>query len=76
MDEGLWLGLSLSSTVLEWQWPVSDVSTCQFCVPIENPPPAALMWDIMHFDLTELSYHGLHNGDSITLSLQGACMRT
>jgi len=60
VDEGLWLGLSLSSHVLEGQWPVSDVSTGQVWVPIQTPPPGSFMWDIMHFDLAELPYHGLH----------------
>ena len=75
VDEGLWLGLSLSSHVLEGQWPVSDVSTGQVWVPLQTPPPGSFMWDIMHFDLAELPYHGLHTGDRNTLHLPGAGMR-
>ena len=40
-DEDLWLEVTLSSNVLEWQGPVSDVSICQVCVPIKNPTPGS-----------------------------------
>ena len=62
-------GVNLSLNVLEWQWPVSDVSTGQVWVPIQTPPPGSLMYDIMNFDLAEPPYHCLHNGDSNTHSL-------
>ena len=76
VDEGLWLGLSLSSHVLEGQWPVSDVSTGQDWVLRKHPPPDASKHDILNFDLAEPPYHCLHNGDRNTLSLPGACMST
>ena len=75
-DEGLRLGVTLSSDVCEWQWPVSDVSTGQDWVLRKHPPPDASKHDILNFDLAEPPYHCLHNGDRNTLSLPGACMIT
>ena len=75
-EESLWLGVKFNSNVLEWQWPVSDISTCQVWIPIQISPPGSLMCDVMHFDLAETWYHFLYNGDSNTLSLPGSGMRT
>ena len=75
-DEGLLLGVTLSSNVLEGQWPVSDFSTYQVWVPNQTPSPVSFTYDIMNLDLAEPPYHGLSNGDSNTLSLPGASMRT
>ena len=72
-DEGLWLGVPLSSKGLAWQWQDPDFSTSQVWGPIQAPPPASLMDDIMHGQLAEPHYPCLHKGDSNTLSLPGAC---
>ena len=75
-DEGLWLGVPLSSKGLAWQWQDPDVSTSQVCIPIQAPPPAPLMYDIAHVHLADPQYLCVDSRDSHTLSLTGACMRT
>ena len=75
-DTVLWLGVTLTSNLLQWQWPVSDDFTCNVCVLIQSPPPGFLMYDIMHFDLAESPYHSMPNRDSNTISLPEACMKT
>ena len=75
-DEGLCLGLTLSSKGLAWQWQDAEVSICQVWVPIQIPIPGSLMCDIIHFNLAEPLYHCLHNEDSNILTLPGAVMRT
>ena len=57
VDEGLWQVVTRSSNVLEWQWPISDDSTCQVSVPIEKRPPDSLIYDILNFDLAEPQCH-------------------
>ena len=70
-EEGRCLGVTLSSNILEWQWPVSDVSKCQVWIRIQTPPPGSFMYDIMNLELTEPPYHCQHNRDSNTLSSEG-----
>ena len=75
-DEGLWLGVPLSSNGLARQWQDPDISTCQGSVQIQAPPPAPLMYHITHVHLADPQYFHVENQDSNTLCFLGACMRT
>ena len=66
-DEGLWLGVPLSSKGLASQWQDPDISTCQVGVPIKAPPPASLMYDLMHVHMTDPSIPVCTTG-TVTLS--------
>lgn len=75
-DEGLWLGVPLSSTGLVLQGHDPDFSTCPVWVPIQAPPPACSLYDTRPVHLAAPQYPRLHNGDNDTLRLPGWCMRT
>ncbi len=75
-DEGLWLGVPLSSTGLVLQGHDPDFCTCPVWVPIQAPPPACSLYDTRPVHLAAPQCPRLHNGDNDTLRLPGWCMRT